>query len=290
MRTNLLLLAGTLLIIAMLFVMWKDEREKDKALEERLRVLAGASGAKKEKTGMKLALLMKRTECQAALVVAIAALAASWFMKLGIMAGLFLVMLTSGAAWVMVHRWRLDQARKAFLARFPEAIDHFARSIQAGIPVDRALKIVGETYDDEFGRRITKLCQEMEVGLPFREALHNFADGIDNADVDFFCEVLALNRETGSALSPMLASLSMMLRERRSVDRKLKSLTAESRASARVLCLLPVFILGLQAFLNPSQVLFLANDPTGRVVAGYCLASMLVGFIIIQRMSRSLNG
>ena len=290
MRTNLLLLAGTLLIIAMLFVMWKDEREKDKALEERLRGLAGASGAKKEKTGMKLALLMKRTECQAALVVAIAALAASWFMKLGIMAGLFLVMLTSGAAWVMVHRWRLDQARKAFLARFPEAIDNFARSIQAGIPVDRALKIVGETYDDEFGRRITKLCQEMEVGLPFREALHNFADAIDNADVDFFCEVLALNRETGSALSPMLASLSMMLRERRSVDRKLKSLTAESRASARVLCLLPVFILGLQAFLNPSQVLFLANDPTGRVVAGYCLASMLVGFIIIQRMSRSLNG
>ena len=55
-------------------------------------------------------------------------------------------------------------------------------------------------------------------------------------------------------------------------------------------CLLPVFILGLQAFLNPSQLLFLVNDPAGRIVAGCALACMLAGFIIIQRMSRSLNG
>ena len=35
----------------------------------------------------------------------------------------------------------------------------------------------------------------MKVGLPFREALGNFADELDDPDVDFFCEVLALNRE-----------------------------------------------------------------------------------------------
>ena len=198
--------------------------------------------------------------------------------------------MVGAASWIIVRRWRLDRARRAVLSRFPEAVDNFTRSIQAGIPVDRALKILGEAYDDEFGRRVLKLCREMKVGLPFREALGNFADELDDPDVDFFCEVLALNRETGSALSPMLASLSMMLRERRAIDRKLKALTSESRASARVLCLLPVFILGLQAFLNPSQLLFLVNDPAGRIVAGCALACMLAGFIIIQRMSRSLNG
>jgi len=41
------------------------------------------------------------------------------------------------------------------------------------------------------------------------ERLGNFADELDDPDVDFFCEVLALNRETGSALSPMLASLHL---------------------------------------------------------------------------------
>lgn len=171
-------------------------------------------------------------------------------------AEVLLLVMVGAASWIIVRRWRLDRARRAFLSRFPEAVDNFTRSIQAGIPVDRALKILGEAYDDEFGRRVLKLCREMKVGLPFREALGNFADELDDPDVDFFCEVLALNRETGSALSPMLASLSMMLRERRAIDRKLKALTSESRASARVLCLLPVFILGLRHFSIPRSCFF----------------------------------
>ena len=220
----------------------------------------------------------------------IGALVLGWFLRLTWLSELVFLAVVGVGVWLLVRRWRFDWARKTFLQRFPEAIDNFTRSIQTGIPVERSLQILGESYEDELGRRMTRLNQEMKVGLPFREALTNFAAGLDSADVDFFCEVLALNRETGSPLSPMLVSLSQMLRERRAIDRKLKALTSESRASARVLCLLPLFILVLQGFLNPSQVLFLLHDPTGRVLAGYCLVSMVAGFVVIQRMSRSLNG
>lgn len=284
------LLGGVLVMGAALLSMVNTTKERAQAVAVRLQAMAGTQ-TKAQSTRLHwIQNHIRLPECQAALAAMIGALALGWFLKLNWIAELFFLVVMAVGVWVIVRRWRFDKARKAFLLRFPEAIDNFTRSIQAGIPVDRALQILGEAYDDELGSRITKLCQEMRVGLPFREALHNFAADLDNADVDFFCEVLALNRETGSPLSPMLVSLSQMLSERRSIDRKLKALTSESRASARVLCLLPLFILGLQAFLNPSQVMFLVNDPTGRVVTGYCLVSMLAGFIVIQRMSRSLNG
>lgn len=114
------------------------------------------------------------------------ALLLGWFLKLSIAAEVLLLVMVGAASWIIVRRWRLDRARRAFLSRFPEAVDNFTRSIQAGIPVDRALKILGEAYDDEFGRRVLKLCREMKVGLPFREALGNFADELDDPDVDFF--------------------------------------------------------------------------------------------------------
>ena len=142
-----------------------------------------------------------------------------------------------------------------FFQRFPEAVDNFTRSIQAGIPVDRALKILGEAYDDEFGRRVLKLCREMKVGLPFREALGNFADELDDPDVDF-CEVLALNRETGSALSPMLASLSMMLRERRAIDRKLKALYLGEPCIGSSALSAAGLHFGAAGISQPSQLLF----------------------------------
>ena len=285
-----LIFIGLLVLVVLVYAVFSAQ-ERSGAVEARLAAMSGLGGANNRLAkNAQLAAFLRQPECQATILVMMGALLLGWFLKLSIAAEVLLLVMVGAASWIIVRRWRLDRARRAFLSRFPEAVDNFTRSIQAGIPVDRALKILGEAYDDELGRRVLKLCREMKVGLPFREALGNFADELDDPDVDFFCEVLALNRETGSALSPMLASLSMMLRERRAIDRKLKALTSESRASARVLCLLPVFILGLQAFLNPSQLLFLVNDPAGRIVAGCALACMLAGFIIIQRMSRSLNG
>ena len=260
-----LIFIGLLVLVVLVYAVFST-RERSGAVEARLAAMSGLGGANNRLAkNAQLAAFLRQPECQATILVMMGALLLGWFLKLSIAAEVLLLVMVGAASWIIVRRWRLDRARRAFLSRFPEAVDNFTRSIQAGIPVDRALKILGEAYDDEFGRRVLKLCREMKVGLPFREALGNFADELDDPDVDFFCEVLALNRETGSALSPMLASLSM-------------------------LCLLPVFILGLQAFLNPSQLLFLVNDPAGRIVAGCALACMLAGFIIIQRMSRSLNG
>jgi tight adherence protein B len=70
------------------------------------------------------------------------------------------------------------------------------------------------------------------------------------------------------------------------VDRKLQALTAESRGAARILSILPLFVIGLQAFLNPKQLQFLIADPVGRTVIGYCLISMFIGLMVIRRMSR----
>jgi tight adherence protein B len=189
-------------------------------------------------------------------------------------------------AWMLVRRYRLSRFRKKFAERFPEAVDGLTRAVQAGVPLERALASLGDIFTGEMAERFRKLVRQMEIGVPFREALQNFSASLNLADVDFFCAVLAVNRETGSPLSPMLISLSKTLSERRNVARKLQGLTAESRSAATVLSLLPIFIIGLQAFLNPSQLRFLLSDPVGRTVVAYCVCSMVAGLVVIRRMSR----
>jgi tight adherence protein B len=108
-------------------------------------------------------------------------------------------------------------------------------------------------------------------------------------DVDFLCSILALNREIGSRLSPMLGSLRQTLKDRRAVDRKLQALTSESRSAARILTILPFFVIGLQAFLNPRQISFLFSDPTGRSVLAICAICMWLGVMIIRRMSKLME-
>jgi tight adherence protein B len=190
--------------------------------------------------------------------------------------------------WLLRKR-RLAKTRKEFVSFFPESVDSLNRAIQAGVPVERALASMAELYHGELAKRFRRLVQLLELGVPFREALNSFSHQLDLPDVDFFCAIMALNRESGSRLSPLLTTLSRTLRERQAVDRKLRGLTAESRSSARILMILPVIIIGLQTFLNPGHLDFLLTDHTGRILLGYVSISMLAGFLIIQRMSNLME-
>ena len=180
--------------------------------------------------------------------------------------------------------------RQRFKESFPDAVSSLARAVQAGVPVERALGSLSELFDGELSRRFKRLTLHLELGVPFREALTAFSSELDMPDVDFFCSILALNRESGSRLSPMLISLRQTLRDRKAVDRKLQALTSESRGAARILTALPFFVIGLQALLNPKQISFLFTDPAGRTVLAVCAMCMWAGVVIIRRMSRLLEG
>jgi tight adherence protein B len=198
---------------------------------------------------------------------------------------LLLVALSGPMSFWLLRRRRLSKIRREFSSFFPESVDSLNRAIQAGVPVERALASMADLYRGEIAKRFRRLVQLLELGVPFREALVSFSQQLDLPDVDFFCAIMALNRESGSRLSPLLTSLSRTLRERQAVERKLKGLTAETRSSARILMLLPIIVIGLQMFINPNHIEFILIDPVGRILLGYVAISMLAGFLIIQRMS-----
>lgn len=224
----------------------------------------------------------------------LAALAGGFLLLAGLAAGQFLNALVLSVFLVPVLWWfvryqRFARLRRDFIVTFPEAVESFARAIKAGVPMERALEATADNYHDEVGRRFKALVADLTLGLSLNQSLERFSDNLDNADVDFFCQALALSRETGSPLSPILTTFCELIRERHRLDRRLAALTAESRASARILCAMPFFILGLQAFLNPGQLSSLISDPTGQIIIAYAAVSMLAGFAVITKLTRSLE-
>jgi tight adherence protein B len=229
------------------------------------------------------------TETKIGLLAFVAAIGASLILNLPFWLSLLALLGLAPLVYYLVRRHRLEKKRKEFASYFPEAVDSFNRAIQAGLPVERALASVSEIYGGELGARFHRLVRLLELGTPFREALDFFSEKLNLPDVDFFCALLALNRESGSKLSPLLTSLHHTLREREAAARKLQGLTAESRGAARILATLPIFVIGIQAFLNPSLLSFLFKDPNGRLLLGYAIISIGAGILIINRMSRLLE-
>ncbi|MDR1658291.1 MAG: type II secretion system F family protein [Deltaproteobacteria bacterium] len=262
---------------------------KNQAVEARLgRLVSGTTGDHVHRNWWSWANL-KNAENKGALLVIALTWVAIMILRLPLWLGSILVPVLAVVAWWAIRRQRVKKIRILFARRFPDAVATLTRAVQAGVPVERALGSIGEIYEGEIAERFTQLVRHLELGVGFRDALKLFSHDLNLPDVDFFCAILALNREHGSRLSPMLVSLGQTLRDRKSAERRLQALTAETRGSARILSVLPIFVIGLQAFLNPKQLQFLIADPLGRTVLGYCLVSMWIGLLVIRRMSRLLG-
>jgi len=136
---------------------------------------------------------------------------------------------------------RLLQSRyhNKFLDPFPDALDLMCRAVRAGLPVFDAMEVASREVIAPVGTELARTLEEMRIGVDIDEALQHTADRIRVPDFRFFVVAIKLQRRTGGGLAETLANLSNIIRRRKEIRLKARALSAESKASATVLALLP---------------------------------------------------
>jgi tight adherence protein B len=210
------------------------------------------------------------------------ALSSGLVMPLGLMA----------AAAGPVALLRLAQAsyRKKFLDVFPDALDLIRRAVKAGLPVNEALAVAGREIADPVGSELRRALEQVQIGVHMNEALQETADRIRVADFRFLVVALILQQRTGGSLAETLANLSGVIRARKALRQKARALSAEAKASAAVLAILPFVVGGLMYVINRDLARALIEDPRGRFMVGVAFLSLVTGLttmaVIVRRALR----
>jgi Flp pilus assembly protein TadB len=194
------------------------------------------------------------------------------------------------AAPIVLLRLLQSRYQNKFLDPFPDALDLMCRAVRAGLPVFDAMEVASREVTAPVGTELARTLEEMRIGVDIDEALQHTADRIRVPDFRFFVVALKLQRRTGGGLAETLANLSNIIRRRKEIRLKARALSAESKASATVLALLPFAVGGLLFFLNPSLMSVLLDDTRGRFMMGMALLSLAIGVsvmaVIIRRSLR----
>ena len=171
--------------------------------------------------------------------------------------------------------------------QLPDAIDFIVRSLRAGQSVDRAFRGVSANFSDPIGGEISTIYDEISMGIPFVEAMKNFENRFPRlADVKILCSAFIIQRETGGNLTEILKGLSNTIRERFTLKRQVKALSAEGRLTGIILGLLPLFFGGVMYLSNPSYIMLLFDDPIGNKLLFLALILELAGFTSMRYLSR----
>jgi tight adherence protein B len=179
--------------------------------------------------------------------------------------------------------------RKKRLARFeelfPGAVDLLGRAIRAGHPFSSGMKMVAEESAEPIAGEFRRTFEEQRFGLPIEDTLTALADRVPLVDVRIFVTALMIQREVGGNLAEILDNLSDIIRQRFTLMRQVRVLTAEGRMSMYVLGLLP-FGVGLFVFFsNPGYVMTLFTHPLGHLMVGTAVVMQAVGWMWMRKIT-----
>ncbi|BDG08489.1 type II secretion system F family protein [Anaeromyxobacter paludicola] len=180
-----------------------------------------------------------------------------------------------------------DRRSRKISEQLPEALEMMARSLRAGHAISGSFRIVAtempEPVSVEFGRAF----EEQKLGLSLEQAVLQMAGRAPgNGDLKIFAISTIIQKETGGNLAEILSNIAETIRARYRFQGKLRALTAEGRASALVLGLLPLLMALLLQLINPGYLKPLVADPLGQRILGTACLLWAAGFLWMKQMIR----
>lgn len=187
-----------------------------------------------------------------------------------------------------IPRWYVTRATKTrqlkFLKEFANAIDVIVRGIKSGLPLNECLTIIARESPEPIASEIREVVDEQRIGVPISECLDRLMQRVPLPEVKFFAVVIAIQQKSGGNLSEALGNLAGVLRDRLRLQMKVKSMSAEAKASAGVLASLPP-IVGILVYLtSPQYISLLWQLKTGQLLLMGSAFWMMCGVLVMRKM------
>ncbi|HKV87926.1 MAG TPA: type II secretion system F family protein [Candidatus Dormibacteraeota bacterium] len=172
-----------------------------------------------------------------------------------------------------------------FEAGLPRAMELIANSMKAGQSVAQALSSVtdnaGPPLSDEFGLA----RREIELGASVESALNNMVKRIGSADLRLVVMVITIQHSVGGDLPAILITLADTMKQRAETRAEILASTAQSRATALIITLLPIVAALLLYFVVPDYFRPMFMNPLGWVILVVAAIFLAIGNVIIRRLT-----
>ncbi len=171
----------------------------------------------------------------------------------------------------------------ALVSQLPDALDLMSRSLQAGLGLNDAFKLVAEEMPMPVAGEFGRVFEEVRFGRDYREAFTKMMDRNPGIfDLRLMISSILLQRETGGNLIEILENIAGTIRARFGFHAKVRAMTAEAKFSALILGSLPMGVMAILTVSNPAYLNPLFDEFIGNVII--CADIFLYGLgVMIMR-------
>lgn len=187
-----------------------------------------------------------------------------------------------------VPRWVVSFLRKrrikAFLDKFPDAIDVIVRAVKSGLPLNDGIRLIAGEAAEPVKTEFQRMVDAQNVGMSTPDAAMKMQETMPCSEAAFFGIVIQIQSQAGGNLSEALGNLSKVLRDRKKMKAKVNALSMEAKASAVIIGALPFIVALLVHLSSPDYLLPLFETATGNMILGVSAVWMMIGVFVMRQM------
>jgi len=199
-----------------------------------------------------------------------------WGLVLGVLIGI--------GVTALYHRNRATKRTNAFNELLPDALQLVIGSLRAGFSLPQAIDAMVRELPDPVSTEFGRALGETRLGIDLEDALDRLATRMRNKDLAWAVVAIRVQREVGGNLAEVLSNTVETIRERESLHRHVRALSAEGRLSAWVLLALPLFMLGFMVIFRGAYLRPLYTHPLGIAMSVIGTVLVLVGGFWLTRL------
>ncbi len=175
-------------------------------------------------------------------------------------------------ALISLLKWR---RAKQFDSQLADGLIMISNGLRAGLSLVQAIEMVAKEGKPPLSQEFELVLREHRLGASLGDSLRGLAERMPGNDIRIMVNATLILLESGGNLPERFDTLARTMQERKKVQQKIKTMTAEGVTQAWILALLPlVLALALNAM----------NNEVFRLMYTTILGWMVIGLVVLMEI------
>ncbi|RJP36331.1 MAG: tetratricopeptide repeat protein [Desulfobacteraceae bacterium] len=195
---------------------------------------------------------------------------------------LFLAGLLALGAWQLprlIIRFLQFRRQKKFGEQLADGLVMIANGLRAGFSLLQAFEMVAKEAKPPLSEEFDLVLREHRLGASLGDALKRMADRMPGNDTRLMVNATLILLESGGNLPERFDTLAKTMQERKRIQLKIKTMTAEGETQAYMLALLPLVLALLLNSMNNEVFRLMYTTVLGWMIIGLIVLMEVVGLI-----------
>jgi tight adherence protein B len=158
--------------------------------------------------------------------------------------------------------------------------------ISAGLTVTQSMERVVENLSNPISQEFDLVLGQIRMGRPVEVALVEMGDRVPRPDVQMLVTSINILKETGGNMAETFSTISVTIRERQKLEKKIEAMTAQAMTQGMIVSLVPIGLLILFQFMDPVFVKPLFTETLGWILLVIIFGLVIFGGIVMRKMAK----